>query len=161
LKILSDLKPNQVAREFAKHSADLQETFLESVISRLFVPMLDAVSQRLEPLPRVPIGADSSCQDAWSNIRDEDKVWEKWCPAIPSFQSQEIANWLTSSNFGTEEVSQIYTAVMQQKVDATLYQVSHEFRIRILTRLGGLVTRLEELGAATTISSTTPTGLKP
>ena len=145
---LVQMPPAELPNEFRRHSRRLAQIFKAEVIASLFEPAYEQVGQRLEPLPRVPLGAAGTCRDAWQAMRDEDGKpdADAWV-GLPKFESDEVAEWLTAASDGGLDGT-VYLDLMCHKIDAAVHETMHALRGRLRGRLGEMAADLDQLTAS-------------
>ncbi len=144
---LTQMPPAELPREFGRHSRLLTRTFKAEVTARLLEPAYEQVGQRLDGLPRVPLGTAGTCRDAWQAIRDDDAApaADAWA-GLPKFESDEVAQWLTAASDGSVDGA-VYLDLLCHKIDATVHATMLALRGRLRARLGEVAADLDQLTA--------------
>ena len=149
-RVLAGLRPDKLPNEFRQSSRLLAKTFQAEVLAKILEPAYEQVGQRLDGLPRVPLGAAGTCRDAWQAMRDEDgaPAAAAWS-GLPRFESDEVAVWLTAAAADDSTVTgAVYLDLMCHKVNATVHATMHALRGRLRARLGEMAEDLERLTSA-------------
>ncbi len=155
--LLAGIAQEQLADEFRGDAQLLEKAFQAEVMGRVLEPAYEQVGQRLDSLPRVPLGTAGTCRDAWQAMREEDGVLtaEAWS-GLPRFESAEVAHWLgdaTARGAGGQRVDSnldgaIYFELMCQKIHAAVQATMHALRGRLRARLDQLADDLKQLTTA-------------
>ncbi len=148
-KVLAGLRPEKLPNEFRIHSKLLSKTFQAEVLAKILEPAYEQVGQRLDGLPRVPLGESGDCRGAWQAMHDEDgrPAADAWL-GLPKFENDEVAQWLTSAADGGTVNGTVYLDLMCLKINSTIHATMHTLRGRLRARLGEMADDLERLTSA-------------
>jgi len=148
-RVLAGLRPEKLPNEFRIHAKLLAKTFQAEVLAKVLDPAYEQVGQRLDGLPRVPLGDAGDCRGAWQAMHDEDNTpaADAWAN-LPKFENDEVAQWLTSAAAGGGVTGAVYLDLMCLKINSTVHATMHTLRGRLRARLGEMADDLERLTSA-------------
>lgn len=137
----TDQPPAERVKQFALHARVLDQILATEVEGDMIGRAFDAVGQRLDGLPPVPVGpAQQTCREVWARFALEDRGDTSWLTERPAFAAAELGEWLADPDDPIDGAE--YVGLMGEKIDAASRQAAHLIRRRVrhrLTELAGML----------------------
>ena len=144
-KLVANLPPAELSRQFRVHARMLSEELRGELSRDVLDEIYNAIGDRLDGLPPVPLGAvERTCRDVWRGISLDDLVDESWRTDLPEFASDDLVRWIARPD-GDGLDGGLYVELWHEKIRVAVRQTIHLIRARLRYRLGGLAGELAVL----------------